>query len=100
MALFVDDAHLLDDASAALTHQLAVSGRTLVMATVRTGEPTLDAIVALWKDGLAERVEVSPLSLADVATLLDAVLGGPTAGSVARRLWEHTEGNALFLRGY
>jgi type II secretory pathway predicted ATPase ExeA len=39
VVLGVDDAHLLDDASAALVHHLAVTGVAFVVATLRTGEP-------------------------------------------------------------
>src|SRR6202034_354584 len=52
--LIVDDAHLLDDASATLVHQLAMTRALRVLATVRSGEPAPDAVVALWKDGWLE----------------------------------------------
>src|SRR5437764_15035223 len=39
LVLLVDDAHLLDDASATLVHQLAGMHGAFVMVTVRTGEP-------------------------------------------------------------
>jgi DNA-binding CsgD family transcriptional regulator len=94
----VDDAHLLDDASATLVHLLACGGTARVVATVRSGEPTPDPIVALWKDDLALRVEVQPLSRAEVADLLGRTLGGTVDGGTARRLFEVTRGNVLFLR--
>jgi len=53
LALGVDDAHLLDDVSAALVHQLAATGSEFVVVTVRSGEPVPDPVVGLWKDGLA-----------------------------------------------
>ena len=62
--LAVDDAHALDDASAALVHQLGLHRAVVVVATVRTGEPAPDAVVALWKDGPAQRLEVRPLPAA------------------------------------
>src|SRR5262249_42029824 len=43
--LVVDDAHLLDDASAALVLQLVMTRGLPVVATVRSGEPAPDAIV-------------------------------------------------------
>ena len=94
----VDDAHLLDDASATLVHLLAHGGAAQVVATVRSGEPTPDPIVALWKDDLALRVEVQPLSRAEVADLLGRTLGGTVDGATARRLFDVTRGNVLFLR--
>lgn len=51
--LAIDDAHALDEPSAALTHQLVSQDGVRVVATVRRGEDAPDAIVALWKDGLA-----------------------------------------------
>jgi DNA-binding CsgD family transcriptional regulator/tetratricopeptide (TPR) repeat protein/type II secretory pathway predicted ATPase ExeA len=94
----VDDAHLLDDASATLVHLLATSGAARLVVTVRSGEPTPDPVVALWKDELALRVEVQPLSRTEVAALLGAALGGTVDGATARRLFNVTRGNALFLR--
>jgi predicted ATPase len=46
----VDDAHLLDAASAALVLHLAATGTAFVVATVRSGEPPPDSVIALWKD--------------------------------------------------
>lgn len=86
VAVFIDDAHLLDDASAALTYQLAASRSILLIATARTGAPPSDSVLALWKDGLAERFELGPLSLADVEDLLAVALTGPTDTATARLL--------------
>ncbi|GAA1240709.1 LuxR C-terminal-related transcriptional regulator [Pseudonocardia aurantiaca] len=94
----VDDAHLLDDHSAAVVHQLVVRGVATVVLTLRSGEPTPDAITALWKDGHLPRLELQPLSAVETTVLLEAVLQGAVERSVARRLWELTQGNALYLR--
>ena len=51
LLLSVDDAHLLDDHSATLVLQLAMSMPSFVVATVRTGEPVPDPVLALWKEG-------------------------------------------------
>jgi DNA-binding CsgD family transcriptional regulator/type II secretory pathway predicted ATPase ExeA len=96
--LGVDDAHLLDDASATLVHLLATSGVARLVVTLRSGEPTPDPVVALWKDELAVRVELQPLSRAEVTELLVAALGEPVDGATAQRLFDVTRGNALFLR--
>jgi predicted ATPase len=94
----VDDAHLLDDASATLVHTLATNGVARVVATVRSGEPTPDPVVALWKDELAVRIELQPLSGAEVAELLSETLSGTVDAATSRRLFEVTRGNVLFLR--
>lgn len=98
IALGVDDAHLLDDFSAAMVHQLAVRAEVPLIVTLRTGEPAPDAITALWKDGHLDRLELQPFSPEDTAELVEAVLGGPVESHSARRLYSATKGNALFLR--
>src|SRR5262245_23173602 len=55
LLLVVDDAHLLDEGSAALVSQLVRGGTCSVVATVRSLSPAPDPVTALWKDGLAER---------------------------------------------
>jgi ATP/maltotriose-dependent transcriptional regulator MalT len=94
----VDDAHLLDDHSAVLLHNLAMGGQAFIVATVRTGERAPDPIMSLWKDGLCDRFEVQALSEPEVADLLERALGGQVEGRTRHRLWEQTRGNPLFLR--
>ncbi|MGH9281809.1 MAG: AAA family ATPase [Acidimicrobiales bacterium] len=98
LVLLVDDAHLLDDASATLVHQLAATGSAVVLATVRSGEPAPDPVVGLWKDGLAERLELGGLDSEAVEELLASVLGGPMDRAAVAHLAVHCEGNVLFLR--
>ncbi len=57
----VDDAHLLDEASMTLVHHLVLQRLALLVLTVRPGESWPDPITALWKDGLAERVDLAAL---------------------------------------
>jgi hypothetical protein len=47
----VDDAHLLDDLSAFVVHQLVQRQLARVVMTVRSREQLPDAIESLWKDG-------------------------------------------------
>jgi ATP/maltotriose-dependent transcriptional regulator MalT len=98
LVLFVDDAHLLDEASAALLHQVAQVGTAFVIVTLRTGEPAPDAVAALWKDGLTERIDIGPLPVSAVSAVLVAALGGPVERATVARLAARSEGNALFLR--
>src|SRR5436190_228894 len=103
LVLVVDDGHTLDPASAALVHQLAAEelradGLLSVVVAVRSRELTPDAIVALWKDDLCERVELQPLSRTEIADLLERVLGGPVEAATAHALWDTSRGNVMFLR--
>ncbi|CAL9645687.1 hypothetical protein SUDANB15_06447 [Streptomyces sp. enrichment culture] len=70
--LLVDDAHLLDDASAALVHQLAVQGRTRLLVVVTDGEPAPAAVSRLWTGELLPRLALPPLPREETARLLAA----------------------------
>lgn len=94
----VDDAHLLDELSATLVHQLVLRRAATMVLTLRTGETAPDAVTALWKDGHLTRLELQPLSRDEVTSLVEARLGGPVDSAAARRLWTITKGNALYLR--
>lgn len=96
--VLVDDAHLLDDASAALLHQVAIDAGIFVVATLRNGEPVPDAVVALWKDGHAERLDIKPLGQAECDELINHVLGGAVDGGSLLALWKASEGIPLVLR--
>ncbi len=94
----IDDAHLLDEVSAALVHQVAQQGDALLVVTLRSGEPAPDAITALWRDELADRFELQPLARHDVRALLQAALPGAADEGAANRAWKATGGNPLYLR--
>lgn len=98
LLLVVDDAHQLDDGSAALLHQLAQAEACQVLITVRTPGPAPDPVTALWKDSLADRLDLTPLGADDVERLASAALGGPVAGTAVRWLWEASGGNPMFVR--
>jgi hypothetical protein len=98
LVLCVDDGHLLDDASAALAHQLVAAGEAFAVVIVRRDEPAPDALRALWKDELCVLLELGELQPGEVEALLGTVLGGPIDGRSVNSLWELTRGNALFLR--
>lgn len=94
----VDDAHLLDSSSAALTLGLQSSGTALVLVTVRSGRSCPDAIVALWKERHALRVDLEPLQRNMVATALEAALDGPVERRTVDWFLAQSGGNPMFLR--
>jgi hypothetical protein len=98
LLVLVDDAHLLDDLSALIVHQLVLQEVASVIATIRTGEPPPDAVTALWKDGLLRRLELQSLSRNETENLLQTVLDDPVSPDSAQRLWRLSDGNVLFLR--
>ncbi|WP_083407804.1 LuxR C-terminal-related transcriptional regulator [Mycolicibacterium rutilum] len=98
MLIGVDDAHLLDGLSAHVVHQLAQSRATRLLVTLRAGAEEPDAITALWKDGLLARLDLAPLSVDATRAMIEEALGGAVDARSARRFWNLTGGNALFLR--
>jgi DNA-binding CsgD family transcriptional regulator len=96
--LGVDDAHLLDDHSAALVHHVALTNRAFVLLTVRTGTYAPDAVTSLWKDQICERLEVLPLSRDETVALLELAVNSQVDGTTGHRLWQLTAGNPLYLR--
>ena len=96
--LVVDDAHELDDGSAALLHLLAGAKAVFLVVTMRTGTDAPGPVTALWKDELLTRIDVPVLDSAAVTELVAAALGGPVDGGTAQALWNASGGNALFLR--
>lgn len=94
----VDDAHLLDQLSATLLHQIAVERGASIVATVRSGEPVPDAVTSLWKDGHLQRMELTAFTKQQSITLVESVLGGTLEGLSADVMWESSGGNPLYLR--
>lgn len=94
----IDDAHLLDELSLAFLGQLAVTGGVPLAVAVRAGHPVPDQLRALWKDGMAERLELRPLSRSQQEGLIRAVLGGLVDSRTAERLRWASDGNLVFLR--
>ena len=97
LIVVVDDAHLLDDG---VGRAPTSPGRDRRGRAGRHGEerqPPPDAVVALWKEGLAERVELLPLSQPESAELLSQLLDGRVASATVSRIWGWVRGNPLFL---
>ena len=94
----VDDAHLLDQLSATLLHQLAIEGSVRIVATIRDGELVPDAITSLWKDGYLQRLHLTPFTRTQCVGLIEQALGGRVEGLSADLMWEASGGNALYVK--
>ncbi|MGA4843830.1 LuxR C-terminal-related transcriptional regulator [Streptomyces sp. G45] len=102
--LVIDDVHHLDDRSASLALGLAAEGRARLMVAARSSPtgapphpPVSDAVVALWKDGYLERLDLAPFGRADSTHLVRTLVNGEVAGTTAELLHSWTGGNPLFL---
>lgn len=102
VVLAVDDAHVLDETSAVLIQQLVVSGDAFVIATAPSGVVVPAPVFALWKEGLADRVDIGGLDRAQsdrlvVHALCDDEPGTLVDGGALAHLWRLSRGNPLFL---
>lgn len=94
----VDDAHLLDDDAARTLTHLARQGVVRLVVTLRTGAAGRSPWLELWKDQVADRIDLEPFTSAEVDALLTEVLGGPLTLDSANRIWVTTRGNPFLLR--
>ncbi|WP_285515147.1 LuxR C-terminal-related transcriptional regulator [Streptomyces sp. NBRC 14336] len=93
--LIVDDAHLLDDASAALVHQLAVQGRTRLLVVATDGATTPGAISRLWTGELLPRLALDPLPPEETEPL---IADGGLEPLTVNRLHRLSQGDLRLLR--
>lgn len=83
LILVVDDAHELDDLSATLVYQLALTGAARLIVTARADSAIPGAVAALWTDDLLTRIDVDPPAGAGadrVSGLIDGFLAGVAPG--------------------
>ena len=98
VVMIVDDFSLLDPLSMSVIIQLVAADAVRLIATVPSGESLPDAFVSMWTDDSALVLEVLPLSIAHIETLLGSVLGARVAHRTAVAFHERSGGNPLFLR--
>ncbi|MFJ4208732.1 AAA family ATPase [Paenarthrobacter sp. NPDC089675] len=98
LLLVVDDAHDLDEGSTQILAELVTAGWARLVATGRPRPGLPAALLQLWYDGLAERLELHPLDKETVTELVEKTLGGTVMASTADVFHTVSEGNPLLLR--
>ena len=116
VVLVADDAHLLDPQSAALLLQLATTDGVKVVVAMESGRPVPASLRSLWKEEIAERIEVPPLDQESTTELVTSILstraGAPNqptelplegvertvGGEIPEAVWRMSRGNPLFTR--
>lgn len=96
--LVVDDLSLLDSLSLAVITQLLASGTVRLLATVRSGDPLPDAILAMWTSSSALRIDLPTLTSDEFSSVLGEMLPGSIAHRTAAELFSVSGGNPLYLR--
>jgi len=106
LLLVIEDVHWADDSSRELLDHLArrLGGmRALVLVTYRSDElhrrhPFLPMVRAWRRSGLAEMIELAPLTRAGIAEMIGAMTGtGAVEPELVEFLYERSEGNPFFL---
>lgn len=95
--LAIDDAHLLDPASATLAHQLTQTNACALLLTRRAGEPVPDAITEVEKKA-NQRVRLRPLTRSATRQLVARYLNAPACERLHAAAWDVSRGNPLYLR--
>ncbi len=98
VVIAVDDAHLLDDLSTFVVHQIVARNAAKVILTVRDGAPLPIALQEISNVGALDRLDLQALPPEETEALLRAALRGAVAPDAASRLWKLTHGNALYLQ--
>ena len=93
----LDDAQLLDAQSAAVLLSLVAAKSLRLLVTMRSGSSPSDAITALWKEQLVDRLDLSPLNHRATRQLLESLLDGPVASGTVEMLWSSSRGNPFYL---
>ncbi len=93
----VDDAHLLDESSAALVHQLVTSGTVFVVLTIRRGSALPDPITSLILSDNVATTELVALSEIDTVAVIHAMVGGPVEHLAGVELVTLSGGNPQHL---
>lgn len=95
--LVADDLQAFDPASATLVQHAVVEGRVRLIGTLHSGDVPPDAVTALWKEDVVERLELGPLARQEVDELLEQLMDGPVDAETRSRMWHWVEGNPLLL---
>lgn len=94
----VDDAHLLDDGSAAVLAELMARRLVFLIGTAASGRRVAEPFAALWIRGRVLCVPIRPLPECEMVRLVDRLLGADLDAIARQCLVRATGGNPLALR--
>ena len=101
IVLFIDDMQWMDDLSRQLLWRLVLEleGKFCFIATYRTGEEerNLDFLRRAERRELVRFIKLMPFTEEETAEIIGNEIPSASAGMMASKIWQRTEGNALFL---
>src|SRR5262245_3768672 len=104
VGLLIEDVHWADGATLDFLTYLLPGGRSgavSMLVTCRSDETPLDAAVADWlthvrRDARVEEIRLGPLSQAEVAEQVAALVGGPPPVALVEEVYARAEGHPFF----
>ena len=96
--LVIDDAQFLDEASAHVVTQLAMSGELRLLILTRPRARHIHELLSLARDGLLARIDLGPLSPDAVHEVCQGVLDGPVLRASSAIFATLSGGNPLYLK--
>ena len=96
--LVIDDAHLLDDESANIVHQVALANRARLVLSTRTGDPAPSAILRLAAGATTQHFDIGELHADSARQLLATLLPGHVERRTSDVLINVSSGNPSVLR--
>ncbi|MGA7204818.1 MAG: ATP-binding protein, partial [Specibacter sp.] len=96
--IIVDDAHAIDPSTADLLVGLALSGTAHVVASHLRSKDMPHPLPKLWSSGMAESIELFPLTREQGHEFCVAILGGLVAPATSWHFWFSAGGNVLLLK--
>ena len=96
--MHLDGVEDIDELSATVIAHLARMGAVRLLVTCHDLLRAPGELFDLWKDGVLERFDIQPLSLAAAVEMLSTALGAPISRSAALELWSTSGGNPKYLQ--
>ena len=95
--LVIDGADFMDSGTAEVAVRLVLAGRVKIVLSHSLSNSLVEPLPRLWEEGLAEKVQLQPLTLDEANDYCRQVLQGRITDSSAWYFWSVAGGNPLFM---
>lgn len=95
--ILIDDANAVDPATAELVVSLVLSGTVTLVASYRRSESLPEPLRKLWTKGIAEGIELLPLTQEQAHGFCVEMLGGQVLRGTSWFFWYSAGGNPLLM---
>ncbi len=95
--LVIDGAEFIDSGTAEVAVRLVLAGRVKIVLSHPPSNNLVEPLPRLWEEGLAEKVQLQPLTLDEAHDYCGKVLQGRISDSSAWYFWSVAGGNPLFM---